>query len=114
MKEMICSVCPRGCHLKVDEAQDYAVTGNACPRGAEYGKNEMLHPVRVVTSTVRLKGGHTPRLPAKTDKALPKEKMFDCMALLNSITAQAPVKTGDVLAKNICGTDVNIIATKTV
>lgn len=37
MKELICIVCPRGCHLKVDEANDYAVTGNSCPRGAEYG-----------------------------------------------------------------------------
>lgn len=33
MKELICIVCPRGCHLKVDEACGYTVTGNGCPRG---------------------------------------------------------------------------------
>ena len=33
MKELICIVCPKGCHLQVDEAHDYAVTGNSCPGG---------------------------------------------------------------------------------
>ena len=56
MKELICIVCPRGCHLKVDEANDYAVTGNSCPRGAEYGRNECTHPTRVLTTTVKIDG----------------------------------------------------------
>ena len=38
--------------------------------------------------------------------------MFECMALLDTITAQAPVHVGDVLASHILGTDVNIVATK--
>lgn len=113
MTNLICITCPKGCHLTVDENNDYAVTGNACPRGAEYGKNELLHPVRVVTSTVRIEGALLPRLPVKTDRPLPKEKMFDCMALLDGITAQSPVSVGQVLAANILGTDVNIVAAKT-
>ncbi|MDO4206372.1 MAG: molybdopterin oxidoreductase, partial [Lachnospiraceae bacterium] len=28
MKELICICCPQGCHLMVDEENDYAVTGN--------------------------------------------------------------------------------------
>ena len=47
MKELICIVCPKGCHLKVDEENGCAVTGNGCPRGAEYGKSELLHPTRL-------------------------------------------------------------------
>ena len=112
MTELICITCPRGCHLTVDEERDYTVTGNACPRGAEYGRNELLHPVRVVTSTVRIQGAALPRLPVKTDRPLPKEKMFACMELLDTITAQAPVRVGQVLAEHICGTEVNIVATK--
>lgn len=112
MTELICITCPKGCHLKVDEANDYAVTGNACPRGAEYGRNELLHPVRTVTSTVRVEGADLPRLPVKTDRPLPKEKMRACMALLNTITARSPVRVGEVLAANILDTDVNIVATK--
>lgn len=113
MTNIICITCPKGCHLSVDEEHGYAVTGNSCPRGAEYGRNELLHPVRVVTSTVRIEGAMLPRLPVKTDRPLPKEKIFDCMALINGITVYAPVKTGQVLAASILGTDVNIVATKT-
>nr|WP_302666496.1 DUF1667 domain-containing protein [uncultured Agathobaculum sp.] len=113
MTNLICITCPKGCHLTVDEENDYAVTGNACPRGAEYARNELLHPVRMITSTVRVQGAAIPRLPVKTDKPLPKEKMFDCMQLINTLDVQAPVKVGQVLAANILGTDVNIVATKT-
>lgn len=113
MTELICITCPKGCHLKVDEENGCAVTGNGCPRGAVYGKSELLHPVRTITSTVRVEGGAIPRLPVKTDKPLPKEKMMDCMKLLDGILAQSPVHVGDVLAEHILGTDVNIVATKT-
>jgi CxxC motif-containing protein len=43
-----------GCHLKVDETNGYSVTGNTCPRGAEYGYEEATAPKRMVTSTVRI------------------------------------------------------------
>ena len=38
-KEMICIVCPVGCHISVN-TETYEVKGNACPRGALYGKEE--------------------------------------------------------------------------
>jgi len=41
MTELICITCPKGCHLRVDEEKGFAVTGNSCPRGAEYGRNEL-------------------------------------------------------------------------
>ena len=74
MTELICITCPKGCHLRVDEEKGFAVTGNSCPRGAEYGRNELQHPVRTVTSTVRIQGADLPRLPVKTDRPLAKEK----------------------------------------
>lgn len=54
MIELICIRCPMGCHLKVDESNDYSVTGNTCPRGAAYGYEEATAPTRMVTSTVRI------------------------------------------------------------
>ena len=67
MKDLICFMCPKGCHLKVDEEHGYTVTGNCCPRGAEYGHNEFKNPTRVITSTVRLRSKSACRLPVKTD-----------------------------------------------
>ena len=41
MTELTCILCPKGCRLRVDEKNGYAVTGNQCPRGIEYGKTEL-------------------------------------------------------------------------
>ena len=43
MKELVCIVCPKGCRLSVDEENGFAVTGNSCPRGEEYGKREKIY-----------------------------------------------------------------------
>lgn len=112
MTELICITCPRGCHLTVDEDNDYAVTGNACPRGAVYGKNEILNPVRVVTSTVRTNKDSEPRCPVKTNGAIPKGKMFEAMELLNSIELQVPVSVGQVVVPDLFGTGIDFVACK--
>lgn len=114
MKELICIVCPNGCHLKVDPYKGYAVTGNKCDKGADYGKNELLHPVRVVTSTVRLEQAAARRLPVKTSAAIDKNLVFQVMALLDTLTVTAPVKTGQVLVENILNTGAHLVACKTV
>ena len=83
MKELICIICPRGCHLSVDE-ETLAVSGNTCPRGAEYGRSEVSNPVRTVTGSVKACGGLHPMLPVRTDKPVSKAKMFEIMETLHS------------------------------
>lgn len=112
MKELICIVCPKGCHLKVDDENGYAVTGNGCPRGAEYGKMELTHPTRVVTSTVRCDGGAHPRCPVKTDRAVPKKLMFQVMEALDGVSLAAPVRVGQVVVEHVCGTEANVVAAR--
>ncbi len=111
MKEMICIVCPRGCRLSVDE-QTLKVNGNFCPKGEEYGKNEITSPMRTVTGSVGITGGIHHRLAVRTDRAVPKEKMFEIMDVLHTCTVKAPVKRGQVLIENVCGTGANIIASR--
>ena len=112
MKNLICIVCPKGCHLQVDEDNGYAVTGNSCPRGAEYGKTELLHPTRVLTSTVRVDGGLHRRLPVKTTAPIPKELLFQAMEALNGVTLTAPVTVGQVVLHDLLGTGVDVVATR--
>ena len=112
MKELICIVCPKGCHLKVDEENDYSVTGNACPRGAEYGKIELTNPTRVITSTVTCVGGAHPRCSVKTDRPIPKGLIFDCMRALDGIKLTSPVKVGQIVVENVCNTGANFVATR--
>ena len=112
-KELICISCPNGCHLKVD-AEANKVTGNTCPRGAEYGINEVTHPVRVITSTVKVKNGQIPVVPVKTKTPIPKELNFKCMEEINKATIVAPINIGDIVITNILGTGVDIVATRNV
>ena len=90
IKEMVCIVCPMGCHLTID-TDTLDVKGNTCPRGAIYAKEELTAPKRVITSTVRVVGGIHNRLPVKTSTSIPKELNFECMKLLNNIEVKAPV-----------------------
>ena len=77
-QELICIVCPKGCHLTAEQtAEGWQITGFGCPRGQQYGVAEMTNPTRVVTSTVRITGGIHPRLPVKTDGALPRSLVRD-------------------------------------
>ncbi len=112
MKELICIVCPKGCRLTVDVENDYAVSGNSCPRGALYGKNEILNPVRVLTSTVKISGALHRRCPVRTETAVPKSALSDIMKELDSVELESPVRIGDVALKNAAGTGVDVIVTK--
>jgi CxxC motif-containing protein len=112
-KELICITCPKGCHLKVD-VEANKVTGNGCPRGAEYGINEVTHPVRVITSTVKVKNGQIPVVPVKTKTPIPKGLNFKCMEEINKATIVAPIYIGDIVIANILGTGVDVVATRNV
>ncbi len=114
MKEIICIVCPRGCHLQVDE-ETLAVTGNHCPRGAEYGPQELRFPTRVLTSTVRLEGSDKlRRCPVKTSGPIPKGLMMQAAKALDEISVAVPVRVGQVLSEDFLHTGVNLVATRTV
>lgn len=110
-KELICIVCPKGCHLTAEQtAEGWQITGFGCPRGQQYGVAEMTNPTRVVTSTVRISGGIHPRLPVKTDGALPRSMVQQAVRLLDTVEVSSPVRCGQVILENIGGTGINFIA----
>ena len=113
MAKLICIVCPKGCHLTVDETT-FEVVGNNCPRGAAYGKAELTSPTRVITSTVKVEKGDICRCPVRTKGAIPKGKMFDVVSALRKVTLVSPVKIGDVVIPNVCDTGIDVIATRNV
>ena len=112
MTNLICIVCPRGCHLSVDE--NLNVTGNGCKRGVDYAKRELTAPTRMVTSTVKILGSKEVRLPVVTKDPIPKEKIFDVMKEINKAVAKCPVNIHDVIIPNVLDLGVDIIATKSI
>ena len=116
VKEMTCIVCPMGCPLKVmmDGNEVVSVTGNTCPRGKKYAITEVTAPRRVLTSTVRVEGGHLPLCPVRTRGDIPKGLLFDAMKEVDALVIQAPVAIGDVLIPDICGTGVPLVACRNI
>lgn len=108
--DLICIVCPNGCRLHVDD--QFNVTGNRCPRGPVYAKQEVTNPTRVVTSTVKINSTILRVLPVKTKTAISKKKIFDVMAVIQKTTAKVPIHIGDVIVPNVAGTGVDLVATR--
>ena len=71
----------------------------------------MTNPTRIVTTTVRVRGGVHPVVPVKTSIDIPKTKIFECMEAIRTICPKAPVAIGEVLAENIAGTGADLVAT---
>lgn len=113
--EITCINCPVGCRLTVEleEGKVVSVTGNTCPRGAVYAKQECVDPLRMVTAVVPAKGSFAP-VSCKTRTPIPKKLIADCMKELAALELTAPVAAGSVILPNVCGTGVDVIATKSV
>lgn len=108
-RDMICIICPRGCSLTAEITENgVAVSGNACPKGEEYAINECTNPVRTVTATVRVSNRYNTMASVKTVTPIAKDKMMDVMAALRKIQVQAPVKIGDIILNDVCGSDIVI------
>ena len=113
-RKFICVSCPLGCGLNVtlDNGEVVSVTGNNCPRGAAYAKTEVSDPRRVFASTVRVKGGKLPVCPIRSKTPAPKGKLKEIARAVAELNVKAPIKIGQVLIHNVCGTDVDIVASR--
>ena len=110
-RKITCILCPRGCAMTVtEEVGCLQVSGNTCPKGAEYAIAECTNPVRTVTSTVRVSNRKDTMVSVKTEQPVPKGKMTDVMHQLRSIQMEAPIQIGEIVLDNIYGT--KVIATK--
>ena len=113
-KEIICTVCPRGCHITVvgEGEKILSINGYGCKRGQQYAETEFVNPVRILTTTVKIDGKENDLLPVRSDKPIPKSKMFDCMEIIKKIKVKQPIKMHQIIVSDICKTGVNIVATK--
>ena len=68
-KRYTCIVCPACCDLETDGAE---VNGARCPKGEAFARQEMIAPLRVITTTVRCETSKGIRmLPVKTSCPVP-------------------------------------------
>jgi CxxC motif-containing protein len=114
-RELTCINCPMGCHLvaTLDDrtGEVTAVQGNTCARGAAYARSECTHPTRMVTAAIFMGKGELP-LSVRTDRPIPKDRIFDCLKAIYAVRPQRPVALGQVILPNVLGTGADIIATR--
>ncbi|MBL8147124.1 MAG: DUF1667 domain-containing protein [Anaerolineae bacterium] len=111
----LCIGCPLGCRLEVESEQEQivAIRGFSCKLGKEYAAREHTDPRRMVATTVAIEGGLWARLPVKTAGTVPKDRVRAVCDALHRIHLNAPVAMGDVVARDILGTGVDVVATRT-
>ena len=117
-KELVCIVCPNGCQLVVDiegegkERLVKEVTGQLCEKGPPWAKQEVINPMRTVSSNILVENGDFPLVSVKTDVPIPRERIMDVMKVIKETRVTAPVTIGDRLIEGPAGTDCSIIATR--
>ena len=111
--ELTCINCPIGCLLTayIENGEVVEVEGNTCPRGDRYARQEVVNPVRTVTSSVEVIGSDKRRISVKTVPEIPKDRIFDVMEVIRNMKALHPVRIGDILEDHIAGTESKLIAT---
>ena len=115
-RTLTCIICPNGCELEIAYEGDQIlfVTGNKCPKGAEYAEQEIKNPMRTIASSVNLVGGSMPLVSVRVNDPIPKAKIMDVMEVIRKTTVTAPVKIGDVVIADVLGLGVDVIATRNV
>ena len=123
-KDLICTVCPIGCRLKITgtpsmttssmvtsaASDDLKISGAKCEKGITYARDEIFNPRRMVCTTVKIKGGIHRVIPVKTDKAIPEKYKLEVVKAVSTIELSSPVKMGDIVMSDLFGTGVNIVA----
>ncbi len=131
-QELTCITCPIGCRLVVertasagggrDPEGELSVSGNRCPRGAAYAREELLAPKRTVTATCRALAsqgsrasqgqGSARRIPVRTTAPFPKERVGELLAAIYALEEPLPVARGRVLIRDALGLGIDVIATR--
>jgi len=112
-KIITCITCPIGCNIIVRGAGEeiFYMEGYQCKRGEEYARNEFVHPVRILTTTVKVEGADCPLIPVRSDKPVPQELLMQCMEKIKDVVVESPVFRYDVIIPDILGTGANIMST---
>jgi CxxC motif-containing protein len=117
-KKMRCIVCPEGCfmqaELETDSKKIISLTGHNCKRGIKFAENEIINPLRTLTTTISIDSKIARRLPVRSDTPAPKENIAAMIKAIKQIRVKAPVKMGEIIMADILGTGVDIISSTTI
>jgi CxxC motif-containing protein len=96
-KRYTCIVCPTCCNLETDGGD---VNGARCPKGEAFARQEMVSPLRVITTTVRCATPKGVRMvPVKTACPVPLALIPELMKQVRALRLSEIPAIGTVLKK---------------
>jgi len=111
---LTCILCPIGCELDVEtDGGEIQVRENQCDKGLDFAAEEVLRPMRNLATSVPLAGTADRMLSVRLSARVPRESLFPILAEIVRLRPSPPVRRGDVLIANICGSGADVIATRT-
>lgn len=115
-REFICIICPKSCHLAVEwEGKEIKeIIGGGCPKGKDYAKDEITNPLRVFTGSIEVINGDFSLASVKTPMPIPKKYLKEIGEIARCVKMKAPIEIGQIVAKNLLGEDIDLIATRKV
>jgi glycerol-1-phosphate dehydrogenase [NAD(P)+] len=109
-EKMICTRCPKACQMHVVAKADgrIEINGSECDLGEEYARDEAAKPAGIITSTVRVKSGVYPKARVWTTGPVPENRVGDLIKELRKFNVSAPLRSRQVLIKNILELGIDI------
>ena len=116
-----CTTCPSECALTIETRIDengvehvLSVQGNRCARGHKFAEQEIIRPMRILATTIVVRGGDEKLLPVRTARPIPRDLHLRAMQDIRHANVTAPAHMGDVVMSNLLGTGVDLVASMNV
>lgn len=116
-----CTTCPSECALTIETRIDenglehvLSVQGNRCARGRKFAEQEVIRPMRILATTIVVRGGDGKLLPVRTARPIPRDLHLRAMQDIRHASVTAPVHMGDVVMSDLLGTGVDLVASMNV
>lgn len=116
-----CTTCPSECALTIETRIDengvehvLLVQGNRCARGRKFAEQEIIRPMRILATTIVVRGGDEKLLPVRTARPIPRDLHLSAMRDIRHTSVTAPVHMGDVVMSDLLGTGVDLVASMNV
>jgi CxxC motif-containing protein len=115
VERLTCVLCPLGCELEVERVgDDLQVRGGQCEKGESFAAEEILQPKRNLATSVPLRGTVARMVSVRLTGPVPRDRIFPILAEISDLRPELPVRRGDILIRDVLGTGVDVIATRTV
>ena len=109
IRKFICIICPKSCELETDGTE---VTGAQCKRGKQFALQEVISPLRVITTTIQYENKNNIKMiPVKTSKPVPLNQIFDIMKEIKKIHVHEIPDIGSKIAVTETPEPIEIVIT---